>query len=138
MYNEGKEVLEYKCKSRILKILNVCLGYLACMINQWNVWKSRVPFFMNNFDWHLKQNSGLSHMVCKQRGDSAVCCGNRAENSHWNIVVKLKYQTRTAWFSGTELVIGTYEYAVKMPKLQIDWLAKSWSTGLFENGSLTS
>lgn len=34
MYNEGKEVLEYKCKSRILKILNVCLGYLACMINQ--------------------------------------------------------------------------------------------------------
>jgi len=34
MYDEGKEVLKYKCKSRILKTLNVCLGSLACMINQ--------------------------------------------------------------------------------------------------------
>jgi len=44
---------------------------------------------MNSFDWRLKQNSCWSRMACKQRSDSAVDCGNKAENSHWNSVVKL-------------------------------------------------
>ena len=44
--------------------------------------KVKSSFFKNNFDWHVKQNSRLSHMVCKQRGDGAVYCGNKAENSH--------------------------------------------------------
>lgn len=32
--NEGTEVLKYKCKSRIFKMLCVRLGHLASMINQ--------------------------------------------------------------------------------------------------------
>ena len=59
-------------------------------------------------------------MVCKQRGDGAVYCGNKAQNHHSNSVLKLKYQTRTAWCSRMGPVMGTCEYSVKMAKLQID------------------
>ena len=44
--------------------------------------ESQSSFVYEQCDWRLKQNSGLSHMVCKERGDGAVYCGNKAENGN--------------------------------------------------------